>query len=110
MIRHARLRCVAATCALVAAFASPARAQDEEPSTAYSGMVGVGAAFCTLIYSPLKVAFAATGLVVSSLAWIWTFGDTSIAGPIFERAVGGDYVITPDHLDGEMDLELNGNT
>ena len=56
MIRHTQLRRVVAACALAAAFASPARAQDPEPSTAYSGMVGVGAAFCTLIYSPLKVA------------------------------------------------------
>ncbi|MEE8476705.1 MAG: hypothetical protein V3T01_15215 [Myxococcota bacterium] len=95
---------------VLAAVPMSARAEEEDESLAYEGSVGIGAAISTLIYSPLKVAFAATGLVVSSLAWIWTFGDTSISGPIYERALGGDYVITPDHLSGEMDLELNGSS
>ena len=87
-----------------------ARAEEEDESLAYEGSVGIGAALCTLVYSPLKVAYAAGGLVVSSLAWMWTMGDTSIAGPIYQSALGGDYVVTPSHLDGQTELSFNGSS
>ncbi|GAG25581.1 unnamed protein product, partial [marine sediment metagenome] len=45
-----------------------------------------------------------------SLAWMWTMGDTSIAGPIYRSAVGGTYVVTPSHLDGQTDVEFNGSS
>ena len=37
-------------------------------------------------------------------------GDSSIAGPIYQAAVGGDYVVTPAHLDGQVDLRFDGRT
>ncbi len=85
-------------------------AEEGDDSLAYEGSVGIGAALCTLVYSPVKVAYAAGGLVVSSLAWMWTMGDTSVAGPIYQSAVGGDYVVTPAHLDGQLDLHFNGSS
>ncbi len=90
------------------AFAAPAAAQDEEPSTAYDGLVGLGSALCTIVYSPLKVAYAATGLVVTSLAFLWTFGDTDVAGPLWRTTVGGDYVVTPAVLEGRRSLRFRG--
>ena len=95
---------------VLAAVPMSARAEEEEESLAYEGSVGIGAALCTLVYSPVKVAYAAGGLVVSSLAWMWTLGDTSVAGPIYQSAVGGDYVVTPAHLDGQLDLHFNGSS
>jgi hypothetical protein len=71
-------------------------------------VVGVGAALCTLVYSPVKVVYATGGLVVSGLAWLWTLGDGDIAGSIFRSSVGGDYVVTPSHLEGERDLRFRG--
>ncbi len=95
--------------ALLAA-APAARAQQEDESVAFEGVVGVGAAICTLVYSPLKVAYAITGSVVSGLAWMWTLGDTSISGPIFYSSVRGDYVVTPSHLAGRRELRFLGPT
>ncbi len=94
----------------VLAWAPVSASAEEEESLAYEGSVGIGAAIITLVYSPLKVVYATGGLVVSSLAWIWTMGDSSIAGPIYQAAVGGDYVVTPAHLDGQLDLHFNGRT
>jgi hypothetical protein len=108
MIRHGRLHRNFASFVLVAALASPAAAQDGEPSTAYNGLVGLGAAVCTIVYSPLKVVYAASGLVVTSLAFLWTFGDTEVAGPLWRTTVGGDYVVTPSHLEGRRDLRFRG--
>ncbi len=94
----------------VLAWAPLSASAEEEESLAYEGSVGVGAAICTLVYSPLKVVYAVGGLLVSSLAWIWTMGDSSIAGPIYQAAVGGDYVVTPAHLDGQRDLRFSGRS
>ena len=99
----------AATLALAAALTlAPVAARAEEESLAYSGIVGVGSVICTLVYSPLKVAYAASGLVVSGLAWMWTLGDTSVSGPIYTAAIGGDYVLMPSHLEGRQDLHFIG--
>ena len=93
--------------ALLLAMAPPsARAEEEGP--AYSALVGIGAAVCTLVYSPLKVVYATGGSVVSGLAWLWTLGDTSVAGPILRSSVKGDYVVTPRHLEGQRSLHFVG--
>jgi hypothetical protein len=81
---------------------------EERESTAYSGLTGVGAAFCTLVYAPLKVVYALGGSVISGFAWAWTLGDTDVAGPILRSAVRGDYVVTPSHLEGRRDLRFVG--
>jgi hypothetical protein len=99
----------AATLALVAVLTlAPVSARAEEESLAYTGLVGVGTVICTLIYSPIKVAYAATGLVVSGLAWMWTMGDTDVSGRIYSDSVGGDYVLMPSHLEGREDPRFTG--
>jgi hypothetical protein len=81
---------------------------DEPESAAYSGLTGVGAAICTLVYAPLKVAYALGGSVISGFAWAWTLGEKQVAGPILRSAVRGDYVVTPAHLEGRRDLHFVG--
>ena len=78
-----------------------------ESSLAYEGIVGLGSAIASLIYSPIKVVYAVGGTALSALTLVWTF-DTSIAGPIFSQTVGGDYVVVPAHLQGERKLEFLG--
>jgi hypothetical protein len=95
-----------ALAAVLALASSTARA--DEDSLAYEGVIGVGATVCTLVYSPIKLAYAAGGMVISGLAWLWTVGDTSVAGPIYTSSLGGDYVVTPAHLDGSRPLEFVG--
>lgn len=48
------------------------------------------------------------GLTVGSLAWLFTFGDSDVAGPILIKSIGGDYVVTPSHLEGKRDLQFTG--
>jgi hypothetical protein len=95
-----------ALAAVLALAPSPARA--EEGSLAYEGALGLGAAVCTLVYSPIKLTYAVGGLVVSGLAWLWTGGDSSVLDPIYTASIGGDYVVTPSHLDGSRPLEFVG--
>ena len=86
----------------------PAQAQEVEPSTGYTAVTGLGSTLCTLVYTPLKLVYAAGGSVVSGLAWMWTLGDKEIAGPIFNSSVRGDYVVTPANLEGRDDLHFVG--
>jgi hypothetical protein len=81
---------------------------EESESVAYSGLTGAGAALCTLVYGPLKVAYALGGTVISGFAWAWTLGDTDVSGPILRSAVRGDYVVAPAHLEGRRDLQFVG--
>jgi hypothetical protein len=71
-------------------------------------LIGLGATLCTLVYGPVKVAYAAGGLAVGSLAWLWSFGNKRVAKPIFQNSLGGDYVVLPDHLRGKQKLRFRG--
>ena len=100
-----RVGLVASICALML-LCAPAHAEDE--SLAYEGVVGLGAALCSVVYGPLKLAYTAGGITVGGLAWLFTFGDSSLAGPILAKSVGGDYVIMPAHLEGKRELRFTG--
>jgi hypothetical protein len=104
-----RLSRLGALLVALALLGAPLPGFAEEPeSAAYAGLTGVGASLCTLIYAPLKVAYALGGTVISGFAWAWTLGDTNVSGPILRAAVRGDYVVTPTHLEGRRDLEFVG--
>ena len=86
----------------------PARAERGDESTGYNAMIGIGSTLCTLVYTPLKVVYAAGGSLISGLAWMWTLGDTEVAGPIFFTSIRGDYVVTPSNLEGRDELHFVG--
>jgi len=92
--------------------AGPARAEEivsqETKETASQGGVGAAAGLSSVVYAPLKVAYAAGGSVVAGLAYVLSGGDKEVAKPIFDASVRGDYVVTPQHLTGERDLEFVG--
>jgi len=70
--------------------------------------IGVGSAFASLIYVPVKLCYAVGGLVVGGLAWAFSGGDSNVAMVVLTPSVLGDYVVTPDHLTGETPLEFFG--
>jgi len=92
----------------LAAAPLPALAGQPQEQSSSGGFAGLGATLCTLVYSPMKISYAASGLVVGSLAWAWSFGNRRVTGPIFRAALRGDYVVTPAHLRGERPLRFTG--
>ena len=99
------------TCALVLAPATALAQEYEDPSApspAYSALIGIGATVSTLVYGPVKLAYALGGTVVSGLAFLFTLGDTEVARPIFKASTGGDFVVTPAHLEGRESLRFSG--
>ena len=99
-IRPALVVAVALSCT----FAGSARAADDAEGVGY----GIGAALCSVVYGPAKIVYAALGSIVGAGAWAVTGGDTNVSTPIFESALYGDYVVTPDVLKGERALEFVG--
>jgi hypothetical protein len=80
----------------------------ETKETASQGGVGAAAGLTSVVYAPLKVAYAAGGSVVAGLAYVLSGGDKEVAKPIFDASVRGDYVVTPEHMTGERELEFVG--
>lgn len=60
--------------------------------------LGVASVLGSSIYSPVKVYYAALGAVAGGVAWVVTGGNTELAQKIWEPALSGDYVITPQML------------
>jgi hypothetical protein len=73
-----------------------------------SAGIGVGSAFASLIYTPVKLCYATGGLLVGGLAWAFSGGDNNVAKVVLVPSVLGDYVVTPQHLKGDHQLEFFG--
>jgi hypothetical protein len=101
-----RIRSALALGALVVAL-QPGPALAEEGTASEAG-IGVAAALCSLIYGPVKVAYAALGLVFGGAAWGLSAGDADVMEAVIMPAIRGDYVVTPAILRGEKRLEFIG--
>ncbi len=106
--RHEAPRLAGLSLALTLLVPLPALARSDNESAAYNAATGLGSTLCTLVYTPLKISYAAGGTLISGLAWIWTRGDKDIAGPIFKSSVRGDYIVTPRNLEGRDKLVFVG--
>ncbi len=107
--RSSPLRRGSALFAVVALLAgSPASAQVQNQSIIREGGLGAAAALISMVYSPFKLLYAASGIALGSGSFLWTWGDRDAAMAVVSTSVGGDYVITPEHLGGAADLRLTG--
>ena len=68
----------------------------------------IASATTTLIYFPLKAAFAVGGGIVGGFAYLLTGGDDIAAQNIWQTTMKGDYRITPENLSGEKPLNFFG--
>ena len=98
--------CLIAACLL--ASPSIALAGDHTKEVSKESGMGAAAALTSLVYSPVKLVYAVGGLVIGSLAWVFTAGDTEVADKVYVRSLRGTYVITPEILRGEEPLVFIG--
>lgn len=97
---------LSATLGLLPAPASGQVRSDESEATTF--FFGFGAGLCTLVYTPLKVVYAAAALPLSGLVYMWSVGDTEMAGRVMRSGTQGTFVLTPQHLRGEAELDFVG--
>jgi hypothetical protein len=81
----------------------------EAPSLIREGGLGAASALISLVYSPFKLIYAASGIALGSGSFIWTWGDRDAAMRVVNMSVGGDYVITPEILRGSANLRFTGD-
>ncbi|MBX3344354.1 MAG: hypothetical protein R3B11_17360 [Nitrospira sp.] len=98
-------------CALLIALVCQTTVSVRPASAAGSGseaIQGLGSYFLTLPYGGIKMAVAVLGAVAGGMGFIFTGGDKATADKIWGPAMGGHYVITPEHIRGDKDLHFFG--
>jgi hypothetical protein len=100
-----RIRVAALAATLLLA---PGPAAAEEESTVSTGIAGVTAGVCSLAYTPLKIAYAGSGLAVSAVTFLLSAGNAEASARVARTAVRGDYVITPAQLRGQRRTHFFG--
>lgn len=86
----------------------PPASSDTEGGSASSAGMGAAAGLSTLLYLPLKAAFAVGGGVVGGLAYAFSGGNENAAKSIWTTSMYGTYIITPDHLRGDRPIRFLG--
>ncbi|HYM89827.1 MAG TPA: hypothetical protein VES92_12025 [Nitrospiraceae bacterium] len=87
--------------------APPSSASTEGGSASSAGMLAA-AGVSTLLYFPLKAAFAIGGGIVGGLTYIFSGLDESSAKKVWDTTLYGTYIITPDHLQGNRPIRFLG--
>ena len=88
--------------------AAPPSSESTEGGNASSAGMQVAAGVSTLLYLPLKLAFAIGGGVVGGLAYAFSGGNEQAAKSIWTTSLYGTYIITPDHLEGNRPIRFLG--
>jgi hypothetical protein len=86
----------------------PASSDSTEGGSASSASMGAAAGLSTLLYLPLKAAFAIGGGIVGGLAYAFSGGNENAAKSIWTTSMYGTYIITPDHLRGDRPIRFLG--
>jgi hypothetical protein len=86
----------------------PAAGHAQESGGWEGAGLGAASALSTIVYGPVKIATAITGMVIGPFAWALTAGDSDVMWRVIDTTVRGDYVVTPAHLRGEQPLEFFG--
>jgi hypothetical protein len=99
-------RLKAAAVALATSVAVPAMARAEEyPETAGWGALAV---LANIGYMPAKTISAGVGGLTGGLAYVCTGGSTDTATQIWEKSLGGTYVLTPSMVRGDQTIAFAG--
>lgn len=88
--------------------AAPSPSEGTEGGSASSAGMQAAAGVSTLLYLPLKLAFAIGGGVVGGLAYAFSGGNEQAAKSIWTTSIYGTYIITPDHLEGNRPIRFLG--
>ena len=102
--RNVLLACVG-LCLVLGVAPQPARAADTAWNDAGLGLLSVAS---SLFYSPVKVIYATAGSLTAGLAYALSGGQRDLSKILLARSIGGDYVVTPEHLRGDRRLTFVG--
>jgi len=87
---------------------SQSSSSDTQQGTASGAGMQAASALATILYFPLKAAFAIGGGIVGGLAYAFSGGSEQTAKNIWVPSMYGTYVITPEHLTGDRAVRFLG--
>ena len=93
---------------LVAPAWSQSSSADTQQGTANGAGMGAAAAVSTILYFPFKAAFAIGGGLVGGLAYLFSGFSEPTAKSVWIPSMYGTYVITPEHLNGDVPVRFLG--
>ena len=85
--------------ALVLALPALARADFLEDA----GM-GTATVLANVVYMPAKVVYATLGGITGGFAYVLTGANYQVAEKVWTPSLGGNYVLSPDHLRGTQPI------
>jgi hypothetical protein len=92
--------------------ATPAWSQESasasEGGNASSAGMQVLAGLTTILYLPVKGAFAIAGGIVGGLTYVFTGFDDTSAKKVWTTSMYGTYLVTPEHLQGDKAIRFLG--
>jgi len=104
-----RFRSLALALVLVGALALPAGALAEETKQAgREAGIGLATVVANIFYIPAKVGYAAVGGITGGLTYALTGGNLDAAEKVWVASGGGDYVLSPEHLQGREKIQFSG--
>ncbi len=106
--RVAHCLAIAVLALAITAVPIPALAEGDEGGAFSKFAIGIGAGISTLVYTPLKVVYALTAIPISGLVYMWSVGNTEMAGRVMRSGTQGNFVVTPEHLRGNQTLDFVG--
>ena len=71
-------------------------------------MTYAGTVLANVVYVPAKIVFAGAGAATSGVAYIVTLGDTETSDSVWNASVGGNYVLTPNMIEGDEPVRFVG--
>src|SRR6266851_7096399 len=114
------LAAVIAPCSIALAqnsVAEPATANPTQvPQPAQGGVnwkgvgVGAGTVAGNVLYMPAKVVYGLLGGVAGGAGYALTGGNKQVADTIWRSSLGGDYILTPDMIQGKEQVHFSGPT
>jgi hypothetical protein len=94
---------------MVGALALPAGALAEDTKQAgRDAGIGLAAVIANIFYIPAKVGYAAVGGITGGLTYALTGGNLEAAERVWVASGGGDYVLSPQHLQGREKIQFSG--
>lgn len=99
---------VAFCCMITVPAWSQSSATDTQQGTASGAGMQAASALATILYFPLKAAFAIGGGIVGGLAYAFSGGSEQTAKNIWIPSMYGTYIITPEHLTGDRAVRFLG--
>jgi hypothetical protein len=104
-----RFRFVALAMVMVAVLALPAAAlATDKRQAGRDASIGLATVVANIFYIPAKVGYAAIGGLTGGLTFALTGGNLDAAESVWVASGGGDYVLSPQHIQGQQRIQFSG--